>query len=186
MLWCLFSLLGLGILGIMPATVSLFTVVRKWLQNQDDHLPILNIFWHTFRQVFWKANGIGILIGGIGYFISINYLLLLGAADGALQFVIAVLIVMTSLLFVVLVLYIIPVYTYFEMTFSTYFTLAVLIGISFPLQTITMLIAVLCWYFVLCFIPGFIPFFSVSVFSTMTMWMSMNIFHKIGKRLAEC
>ncbi|MFL6556498.1 MAG: YesL family protein, partial [Bacillus sp. (in: firmicutes)] len=58
LLWFFFSLAGLVLLGIMPATVALFTIVRKWQLKETD-LPIWKTFLSVYRQEFKKSNGLG-------------------------------------------------------------------------------------------------------------------------------
>ncbi|MBO1911160.1 DUF624 domain-containing protein, partial [Microvirga sp. 3-52] len=43
-LWILFTILGLGIFGIFPATVSMFTIVRKIIVKEEK-FKIFNTFW---------------------------------------------------------------------------------------------------------------------------------------------
>src|SRR5690625_6342583 len=41
-LWIAFSLVGIIILGFFPATIGMFTVIRKWIQGDGD-IPIFKI-----------------------------------------------------------------------------------------------------------------------------------------------
>lgn len=47
-----FTLLGLGVFGIMPATAALFAVMRKWIQGQDN-VPVLKTFWQEYKGEFF-------------------------------------------------------------------------------------------------------------------------------------
>lgn len=49
LLWIGFTILGLGIFGIMPATVAMFTVVRKW-QMHETEISI----WSVFKETYFK------------------------------------------------------------------------------------------------------------------------------------
>jgi uncharacterized membrane protein YesL len=66
LLWILFSLIGLVVLGITPSTVGIFAVVRKWLREGIDHTPILQTYWTTYKKEFWRANLLGFVFLIIG------------------------------------------------------------------------------------------------------------------------
>ncbi|KPC99769.1 hypothetical protein LR69_02005 [Geobacillus sp. BCO2] len=74
LLWLVFTVFGLVILGIAPATVALFTIVRKWLLFHDHDVPVLKTFVRTYKGEFWRANRIGLLLMAAAIFsISIFY-----------------------------------------------------------------------------------------------------------------
>ncbi len=54
-LWILFSLAGLILLGVAPATVALFSVTRAWARKEWD-IPVFQTFWSVYKQEFWKAS----------------------------------------------------------------------------------------------------------------------------------
>ncbi len=43
LLWIAFSLLGLGLFGLFPATAAMFAVVRKWINGEKD-IPVFHVF----------------------------------------------------------------------------------------------------------------------------------------------
>ena len=71
LLWILFTVLGLGIFGFMPATVALFTVTRKWVMGDRD-IPVFKTFWNTYRKEFFKSTLFGVVLFAIGYIIYID------------------------------------------------------------------------------------------------------------------
>src|SRR5699024_2801656 len=71
LLWVLFTALGLGLFGIFPATVALFTVTRKWVMGDHD-IPIFSTFWHTYRKEFFKSTLFGFILFVIGYIIYVD------------------------------------------------------------------------------------------------------------------
>ncbi len=50
-LWGLFTLAGLVLFGFMPATVAMFTVIRKWLMGETD-IPVFKTFFASFKKRF--------------------------------------------------------------------------------------------------------------------------------------
>ena len=57
-LWIGFSLLGLGILGIFPATSALVSVLRKYF-IKNERVKISSEFYRYYKKDFWKSNGLG-------------------------------------------------------------------------------------------------------------------------------
>src|SRR5690625_6991780 len=71
-LWILFSILGLGVAGIFPATVAGLGITRKWLMC-DKEIPIWKAFKTYFNSNFLKANLTGWLLSVIGVVLYLNY-----------------------------------------------------------------------------------------------------------------
>lgn len=75
LLWLFFTLLGLGVFGIMPATAALFAVMRKWIQGQDN-VPVLKTFWQEYKGEFFRSNLLGAVLALIGVIIYIDLALI--------------------------------------------------------------------------------------------------------------
>ncbi|MGG1687820.1 YesL family protein, partial [Pseudalkalibacillus sp. NRS-1564] len=52
-LWLVFSIVGLLVAGIFPATMGMFAVVRRWQLGETD-VPVFPEFWTTYKQEFIK------------------------------------------------------------------------------------------------------------------------------------
>ena len=59
--WVIFTLLGLGVFGIMPATAALFGIMNKWLSGEEN-IKIFREYWNLYRKFFVRANIIGLII----------------------------------------------------------------------------------------------------------------------------
>lgn len=71
LLWLLFTLLGLGIFGFMPATTALFSVMRKWIQGHEQ-VSVFQTFWKVYREEFVRSNVIGVVLVIIGTIIYVD------------------------------------------------------------------------------------------------------------------
>src|SRR5690606_14573692 len=60
-LWILFSIVGLGIFGLFPATTAMYAVTRKLIIGESN-FNIFSVFWGYFKKDFLKANGFGLII----------------------------------------------------------------------------------------------------------------------------
>lgn len=110
LLWIFFTVLGLGVFGAMPATVSLFAVTRKWVMGEPD-VPVFGTFWRTYKREFMKSNFLGIILFAAGYMLYIDLTFL--PAGGFFEVVRWGLIV-CGLLFLIILLYIFPIYAQYE------------------------------------------------------------------------
>jgi uncharacterized membrane protein YesL len=175
LLWILFTVLGLGILGIMPATVALFTVTRKWVMGNKD-ISVFNTFWITYRKEFFKSTLLGVILFVIGSIIYIDLVLL--PTEG-LSNLLRLGIFICAILFAIVLLYIFPVYVHYDRNKRLYMKYALLIGASHPHFTLLMVAGIIGLYYITITIPGIIPFFSVNVIAFIIMWPSYQIFKKI-------
>ncbi|MBM7585954.1 putative membrane protein YesL [Bacillus pakistanensis] len=182
-LWFVFSLCGLFILGILPATVGLYTVIRKWLMGNEGNRSLMKIYWRTFRKEFWKANAYGFALFSISFLLYLNFSLI-KFTEGLFHISLLVGLCTLSILFIILVIYFFPVYVHFRLKkWTQYFTMSLLVGISFPFHTMAMLIGGIVLYMLFMWIPGLIPFFCVSMFALLFMWMTLKVFSRMQDHL---
>jgi uncharacterized membrane protein YesL len=180
-LWILFTILGLGVLGFMPATVATFTIARKWLKQEED-IPIGKTFFSTYKKEFLKSNGIGFILAMIGMILYVNVQYLNVIENPIIHIVIVSFIFMMSIFYGILILYIVPVYVHFDLKLSQYFKYALMIGIMNIPLTILMILSIYLLYLFLMFIPGLIPLFVVSMLALVIMGISYYAFYLIEKQ----
>jgi uncharacterized membrane protein YesL len=178
LLWIGFSLLGLVVFGISPATVAMFTVIRKWIMGESD-IPVFQTFWNSYKKEFLRSNGVGILLALFAYiiFIDLNYIKL----DTILQiplYLIIFAIIMT-------LLYIFPVYVHYNVTFFQLFKNAFFIMMVNPVSSIMMLIGFMSLIFVMKFLPALLFFFGGSLSAGIIMSSCYLAFQKIEKKQKE-
>ncbi|EKN65240.1 integral membrane protein [Neobacillus bataviensis LMG 21833] len=181
LLWIVFSLCGGIIFGVMPATAGLYSVMRKWMMGNVDNQSYVKVYWTTFRKEFWKANALGGIIIIISFLIYLNFSLIRFTHGPAYWFLL-IFVFMLSLLFFILLLYIFPVYAHFDSKFRRYFSISLLIGISFPFHTLLMAVGYYAVYLLFITVPGLIPFFGVSLCAFLSMWVSMKVLKRIEKK----
>ncbi|AOV08605.1 YesL family protein [Sporosarcina ureilytica] len=175
LLWIGFTLLGLGIFGFMPATVALFTVTRKWTMGEHD-IPIFGTFWSTYKKEFFKSTLFGALLFFIGYIIYIDLTFL---PTGGLFSVLRTGIFICGILYVIMLLYILPIYVHYNWKISQYLKYALLIGVSHPHYTALMGVGAYSLYYLCIKFPGIIPFFSMSLLAYVMMWTVYKVIRKL-------
>src|SRR5699024_2223934 len=177
LLWFVFTLLGLGIFGIMPATVSLFAVLRQWVLKKEE-FPIFKRLLYHYRKELVKSNMFGLFFLVVGFIIRVDIIFLSESSTLMLQILSGVMLCI-GLLFIIILLYFFPIYVHFDISFTQHIKYAFIIGISQISSTIMMivgLIAVFCLYW---YVSGLIPLFFMSLFSLNLMWFGYRSFVKI-------
>lgn len=177
-LWLIFTLAGIVFLGFMPATVALFTVIRKWVLKQTD-VPVFSTFWKTYRKEFIKSNILGAILVIFGYMLYVDLTLI--PTEGIFYTILRYSILVISFLFLIILLYIFPIYVHYDWKISKYLKYAFILGASYPHLTFGMIFCLFLLYVLLTIVPGFIPFFSVSLLAYLIMWIANQVFIK-----AEC
>jgi uncharacterized membrane protein YesL len=180
-LWGLFTLVGAIFLGVAPATVALFTVVRKWLLFSDNDVPIFKTFFNTYKKEFLRANKIGLFIGLVTYILYIDFLYIANVRE-TFQLVFSVFLFIMLVFYAITLLYIFPIYVHYELRFLQYIKYSFFIGMANPLMTLTMFLSIILLTVLFIYIPGLIPFFSVSLVSVVLMWCALRGFRKIEEK----
>ncbi|MBM7836837.1 putative membrane protein YesL [Alkalihalobacillus xiaoxiensis] len=62
LLWCAFTLLGLGIFGVSPATIAVIRLLRKQKQEPMNEGAMLKEFARVYRDHFIQSNKLGLLL----------------------------------------------------------------------------------------------------------------------------
>jgi uncharacterized membrane protein YesL len=172
LLWIGFSLLGLVLFGISPATVAMFTLIRKWIIGESD-IPVFQTFWGTYKKEFLRSNGLGMVLALLASIIYIDlYYIKIDTSFQIPLYLIIFAIIMT-------VLYIFPVYVHYEVKFIQLFKNAFFIMIVNPAANIMMLIGFIASIFVMKFIPALLFIFGGSISAGIIMASCYLAFQKI-------
>lgn len=169
-LWFLFTFLGLILFGIGPASVALFTITRSWVRGEGD-VPITATFWQAYRKEFIRGNLLIWPFFAVSYilFIDFQYMLLF---DGILFWIFLFVFINVGIIFIITLLYIFPLHVHFDLKWTETFKKAFVVGISNPLNTFTMVVAIFLLGLVLEQYLGLVPFFSISLIGFIIMWFA--------------
>lgn len=180
LLWLGFSLLGLVVLGFFPATISMFTVIRKWLMGETD-IPIFQTFWKTYRTEFLRSNGLGVVVVVISGLIILDIVFV--KSSGA-SFTSAIQIPLYMLMFAVVMtlLYLFPVYVHYELKPIQLIKNSFLIMLIHPIENIVMISGIVAAVLVVKFIPGLGFFFGGSITAAIMMAAGYLAFKKMEKK----
>ncbi|SDJ37415.1 YesL family protein [Salimicrobium halophilum] len=179
-LWILFSLSGFIVLGIFPATIALFSVIHLLLTTEDE-IPIFKTFWQHFKREFVKGNVsawsitiiIVVMAGNIHFFKTTE--------NHLFHFLYYPSIALT-VIFVMSLLYFFPVYVQYNMNTFQNLKNSLLVMISNPLNTLTMVSSVFVIGFVSLMITAILPFVSVSLTALFIMMAALQSFKRIEEK----
>ncbi|SDK19301.1 YesL family protein [Sediminibacillus albus] len=182
LLWICYSLAGLLIFGIFPATAAVFGITRKWLMG-DYEVSI----WKTFKKIYWQdfipANIIGWIISILGGVLYLNFRIISGA-EGELSIVVPFAFYVLLFFYAITLIWCFPLLAHYKGTCLQHLKNAFIIGfvkIHYTLTSGLILCAII--YFSLEF-PGIIPFFTVSLTAVCWMWFALQIFAKVDHRMS--
>ena len=162
--WLLFSTLGLYVLGIFPATVALFAVVKQLIIEKDD-IQVFKAFWKNFKMEFVKANVLGYLVLAIGVILYLDLKVIQGLEIPLLYTVLNGLIIFVIFIYLLIVLYIFPIFVYYDFKFWQYPKYAIVIAIGRPLQTILIIAGTTALLLLYRHFPFLIVIFGMSLLS---------------------
>jgi uncharacterized membrane protein YesL len=181
-LWILFSLLGLLVGGLFPSTVSMFTVVRKWILNKSS-VPIYETFLKTYKTNFIRSNILGYSLSFIGLVLYADFLFLRNV-DTYLFQLLYIPVLVISFLYITTLLYVLPIFVHYELKGIELLKNAFFLSIISPFSTLKMCLGLLLlWYLMITF-PGSIILFSGSMTSYIIMRTANTAFlqHELKRK----
>ncbi|MBP1915499.1 YesL family protein [Lederbergia galactosidilytica] len=177
-LWVLFTCLGIGVFGVIPATAALFSTIHKTIERNRDE-SIFQTFYSSYKSQFIKANGYGLIIIGTGLFLYWDVTISKQVIQSAILHMILLIL---CFFYFITVLYFFPVFARYELKGFQYIKQAFLIAISRPFETIAMILCLLILYYIFIFIPVLYVFMGVSMLAYPVMWFAMRAFNGIEEK----
>lgn len=174
-LWVVFTLAGLVICGVMPATASVFSVIRKWLMKEDD-VPIFRTFVNSYKSYFIETNLLGLFYFLIGLFLYFDLRIL----NTELHMnIIRIFVLIAGFLYILMGLFLLPIYVHFNLSKLNYIKQSFLIVFARPLETFLMLVSLVVSYYFFLYLPVVFIFAGTSIVSFPLMWIGLRSFNKI-------
>lgn len=177
-LWILFSIVGLGIFGLFPATTAMYAVTRKLIIGESN-FNIFPEFWGYFKKDFLKANGFGLIIVITAFILYFDFMFVVEKSN--FQFLLPIFVFML-IAFIVTLIFLFPVYSHFKLHFFQYIKQSFFIAITSPVELFAIGASAIVIYFLLTLFPGAIPLFSGSVFAYISTYLSFRAFERIEKK----
>ncbi|MGM0753119.1 MAG: YesL family protein [Bacillota bacterium] len=175
--WFLHIVMGGVVLGIFPATVSLFAITRKWLQGGRDE-PFFGEYHHYYKKNFWRVNSLGWIYSSVGLFLSVD-LYLVTQLKGIIVLFSTVLILFICILYLFSFLYFFPYYVHFDQSFKHYLYQPFIMTIISFKQNLILSIGLTMVGYLIYQMPGLIPFALGVMPAYWVMKVSMNRYKQL-------
>lgn len=175
LLWIFFSLIGLGIFGVFPATATMFALLRQ--EMLKDLMPTFKLFFKYFKKNFWKSNLIGWIVLFTSYIIYLDFKLIT-YLKGNMKIIMYFSLLAVAFIFLFASFYLFPVYAHYDLKIKNYFFISLIIIFIHPIQTLLIGAASLLHLYLIFNFPALIPFFGVSVWAFCISHISHSAFSK--------
>lgn len=176
-LWILYTLLGLVIGGIFPATIAAFGVVRKWLMDEQD-IKVWETFRGIYKQEFLSANGLGWILSVIGVGLFLNFKMI-EAFQGQVNPIIPFVFYLIIFLYLLIVVWTFPLKAHYEASILRTIINALILGLTKVHISIIILIFLFAITYLSLEIPMLILLSLFSLAVLVWFWNALRIFRVI-------
>jgi uncharacterized membrane protein YesL len=180
LLWIMFTASGLFLFGFMPATVALFTIVRKWFRKETE-VPIWKTYLSVYKSEFIKSNTFGFVFIVAGIILYVDYYLILNLG-GFIRIVSISILLLITCIYAITLLFFFPVYVHYQLRFIDYFKYSFFLGILNIHITLLIILGLAADIFLLLYIPGLLLFFSGISAACILMSSSILLFQRLQKQ----
>ncbi len=177
LLWIFFTLLGLGIAGLFPATAAMFAVIRKWIM-EGLSVPVFTTFWTAYRTEFFKINLLGLILMVIGtiLYLDLHFFQSAKPTDSQFfQYLLFFAYIGVVLIYFLVLAYLFPVYVHYKLRTLHYLRYTFYLAVKHPFRTVLMFAGNMALFMLFGFFPGLFPFFGGSAFG---LWMMWNVYRR--------
>jgi len=186
LLWILFSLMGLLVFGIFPATIAMFTVLRKIVLKQEFNM--FSMFWTTYKKEFFKGNLLGIVLVMINVITYLSFSFYKESTGSMELFFYPMTIVM--ILIFLTTLFVFPVYVHFNVRFLQIFKTSFIFMSIYLLSSHSIALNSFVFILLMFTLPAITIFFGGSIIGLIIMASVNRAFkkneEKLGQSRAEC
>ncbi|GMA60445.1 DUF624 domain-containing protein [Alicyclobacillus fastidiosus] len=160
-LWWMFVIVGVGVVGIFPASAAMFCVMRKWILLDPD-IALFKEFCSAYKRDFLTSNIAGYSMTVIGAVLALNMHFLVmhhnavtSIAIGWLTIVSGIYVIMFSLMF--------PILAHFNLGPLAGIRYSFVLCITSPLRSLSLLGAIMILIIATVTIGGLVSIFFVSI-----------------------
>lgn len=172
MLWLAFTLLGLGVAGVGPATAAAHILVRR--RARGEAAPLRG-FAREYARNFGRANLLALPILAVSVALAVNWNYFAGGRDLFSQ-------LMAGGIFVAAIFlagaacYVFPMYARYELPLRQYLMLSSRFAMRHLAGTVILLFVTAAVAYASGAVPGLVPFFSAGAWLYVTGWLCDRFF----------
>jgi uncharacterized membrane protein YesL len=173
LLWIVFTLAGLGVFGIGPATAAGQILVRRRVRGEVA--PLLRSFAKEYGRNFARGNGLAFPVMLAGAALALNWNYFSGSGDLLSQLVAAGVFV-AAIFLAAVACYLFPMFARYELPLPQYLLMSSRFALRHLAGTAILLFVTAAALFSSQALPGLIPFFSVGAWLYVTGWLCDRFF----------
>ena len=182
LLWMLFTLLGLGVLGAGPATAAAQILVRR--RSRGEAAPLLKSFTREYFANFARANALALPVMAVAIVLAMNWNYA-SRADGLMSELLAAGTSAAALFLAGVACYLFPMYARYELPLGLYLMTCSRLAVRQLAGTVILLFVSAAAIYASRTLPGLIPFFSIGAWLYVTGWLCDRIFTANDESVAD-
>lgn len=188
--WLLFTLFGLVLFGVFPATSASFSMVRRWLQEDNAEIQQGNIeiqsessfkqFLSYYKNDFIKANILGVVIVIISILVYSDLLFIkYFEFNHDYQKILLYCLTIMLIFLIMTMIYIFPINSHYELSVFAILKNSFLLVFLKPFQSIFLIICLLFMVLSMFMIPGLVFVLGISLTICIISYLTLRIFNQI-------
>ncbi|WP_423188897.1 YesL family protein [Alkalibacterium sp. f15] len=182
LLWLGFSLLGLIVLGVGPATFAVHSIVKKKLK-QGDLSHIFTKFKHEFKKHFKDGNIYFGLVTAATLFIYVDIRVIQALPQNSfIQIVVLPALIILSALVLIVATFTLGIYFEFDHPLLKSIKDGFWLALISPVAGLVMVHTFLVGFLIYAYIPALMLFYSLSFYAFITQWVMSKTFKRIKKK----
>ncbi|GAA5202812.1 YesL family protein [Microbacterium jejuense] len=181
LLWWAFALVGLIVVGAVPASVAAADLTRRRLRGEV--FPVVRAFAAAWRRELWRSNaalGVGAVVTAI---LAVNVVGRLGA--GAIGEPLGIVSAMALVAAFTITAVAVPMYAHYDLPLRAYLLTAGRWAARNVLHVVLLLLGAVAVAGVGSVLPGAVPFFTVGAWLTLSTVLCIAFFTANDRALAE-
>jgi uncharacterized membrane protein YesL len=178
-LWLFFTMGGLVVFSIFPATAAMFSVTRRWALGEGD-IPVFRTFWRAFKESFTASLIIGYSMTAIGVILYLDFRYFFPREEMGFL-VVKVLLGSATFLFIITLLFLFPVFAQFQLKPFEYMKNAFLISLSNVFHSLFMFAGTGLLVYVLLQYSGVMIIAGFSLVAYWNTWIAHMAFRRLEK-----
>jgi len=182
LLWILFTLLGLGVLGAGPATAAAQILVRR--RSRGEAAPLLKSFAREYMANFARANALALPVMAVAVVLVMNWNYA-SHADGLMSELLAAGTFVAALFLAAVACYLFPLYARYELPVARYLMTSSRFAVRHLAGTVILLFVSAAAVYASRTLPGLIPFFTIGAWLYVTGWLCDRFFTANDESVAD-
>lgn len=182
LLWIIFTLAGGVIFGIGPATITVFSLVRKKFRIGNIVKPAA-FFYHSFKENFRLGNQLFAVIGGSGAFLYIDFQLIQILPDYSfVSYVVIPAFIILVVLWLIVSVFVFGMITHYDLKFWDYFIQAFWLVLISPISCFIIVNTILINLFFINIVPAAFLFYFITPSVFVSEWLFLKKVNTLQNR----